>query len=142
MLNNTNDFKSIGFNADSLGIDDTTKDVDDKTALDRYIEDNVTEAGYLLERWTSKYYSAQSDTGELKSRMKRAEFMLGIRNMLELTWSKNTTTENMVSVEGIQVQVYNLSLDRQKDIQDILLRRAKQVLAPYLQIGYFGAMIV
>ena len=145
MLNTVTDFKEIGFNSDTLGIDDITQDDNDKTALDRYIESNVLEAGYLLESLTGKYNSAGSGSADLKSRMTRAELLLGIRNMLELTWSKNTTSENMISIEGIQVQTYNLSLDRQKDIQDNLLQRAKQVVEPYLLSGsssFFGALIV
>lgn len=142
MLNTVDDFKSIGFNSDTLGIDDTTKDANNKTALDRFIESNAMESGYTLQNWTGKYDSAGSGTSDLKSRMTRAELLLTIRNLLELVWTRNTANENMISVEGIQVQTYNLSLDRQKDIQSSLLVRAKDIISPYLQIEYFGAMIV
>lgn len=135
MLNTAAKLKESGFDAELLGLDDVVQDGNGNTALDLFLEDALTEAGLRLEDWTGDYYNqaheVDADSG-LVFRMAKAEFLLGSLILFGTTWSMATASEHMISVEGIQVQTYNLGLDKQKELQASLLLRAEKLAEPYL----------
>lgn len=139
MLNTASKLKTIGFGSEILDIDDTplppVNGGEEKSELDLFLEDALMEAGDRLELWTGEYYmkSHEPDAdADLKRRMTKAELLLASLTLFDFTWSLSTTDENMISVEGIQVQTYNLSLERQRDMQAGILERAERLVRPYL----------
>jgi hypothetical protein len=127
MLNTASRLKSLGFGAETLGLEETE--------IDSFLEDALQEAGDRLTNWTGENYQKAHETdadADLKRRMTRAELLLVSLVLFYFTWSLQTTSENMITVEGIQVQMYNLSLDRQKETQSGLIKRAERIVEPYL----------
>lgn len=139
MLNEASKLKAIGFGSDMMDIDDTpmppVNGGEEKSELDLFLEDALMEAGDRLELWTGDYYMKAHEPdadANLKRRMTKAELLLASLTLFDFTWSMSTTSENMISVEGVQVQMYNMSLDKQQDFRNGILEQAERLVRQYL----------
>jgi len=134
MLNSASELKEIGYDSSLLGIDDITVDGAGKTALDRFLENAIGEAGLIIENWIGdKYKEAETDTS-IQYRVKRAEFVLAVSNCLEYLSAKGSTITENLKIEGIEVSG-NFNSGNFNAVKNALSDKALQLICYFFDFG-------
>lgn len=131
MLNSAIDLKDLGFNATLFEkLDDTTPDGNGKTALDRFLETCLMDAGFLIENWISTKYLEAHTNLSIQPRIKRAELLLAQLNCMDYLQTSGSTQVEELEIEGIKVNP-KVEKDVFKSLEERLMDKAKELLYPY-----------
>lgn len=139
------DLKKLGFDAGFWGIDDATKDGEDKTELDKFLEDYLWEASQRLIEWVGSvnYAAAQAVDADaiLKRSLARAEICLALTEILPQAWARAGTGEESMSFEGMSIRIARTSESEQQSALQSLLQKAERLTSKWSDEVQFGGVV-
>jgi hypothetical protein len=126
MLTQATDITALGFDGDLLGISDNA-------VATTFIEASIAVASDRLESWLndSESYAAieaLANNDRKKIRVKRAELLLTLVEILPLVHAQASVGENSVTVEGFSVKLTNVTPDESVSICRALADKAYVIL--------------
>lgn len=128
----TLEIKQMGFGSEIMGYDDSEKDGNDMTALDRYISGFISFGKKRLRKMGIEVETISLED-ENFSVIKQALLNLVLVGMLPIVWAKDSVGESSVEIyENVKITMKNISATEKELILKTLLKNVDLALSDIL----------
>jgi hypothetical protein len=131
MINTNQELRNLGFDGELLQIDDTIKDMNDKTALDRFLDSCLSEAGFWIMNLIGSIYTLAHTDLLIQPKIKQAELLVSQVGCINQIMLNSTKLSEDLKIEGIEVKK-NFNKENYLLTIQTLYDRANNLLSEFL----------